>query len=137
LAREGDIVIKADGTSVVLKKGPNGVLGEGQGVAPDNGAILLNLTEENPRTKCAYVKAGETNWFPSVGYFDSLGNGVYSQEYRINRTTGEGHFIKEWQHLVSKIARPASRGSKDGEISKDSYSLYRWSDVVSLWVYNF
>lgn len=137
LAKEGDIVIKADGTSVVLKRGPNGIIGEGQGVAPDNGAILLNLFDEDPRSECVYVKVGETNWFPAKGYSDSLGNSLHAQEYRINRTTGEGHFIKEWQHLTDKIARPASRGTKGGQISKDSYSLYRWSDIIYFWVYNF
>ena len=127
LAKEGDIVIKADGTQVVLKKGPNGVLGEGQGVAPDLG-FYYNVKGDNPST----VKDGKMfTGGAREGWTNSVGSYVVSDFYYVHPLTGEGHWGKEW----NVITRPSYNymlendieGKYDGEISADKLLIW-WGD---------
>lgn len=75
LAKEGDVVIKSDGIKVVLKKGPNGVLGEGQGVAPDLGFAFSETAIKN--NKVSYIVTNQEYFAPGdIGAFDSLGNNI-------------------------------------------------------------
>lgn len=117
IAQEGDIVVKADGTKVVLKKGPNGILGEGQWVAADlgmqqlyNGAKVTVVTGDLP-----------INIF---GYEDSTGDYIKNQKYRINQVTGEGHWDGEWEVIKSKYAKPSVVGTFEGELSDDTYWVW-------------
>lgn len=86
-AKEGDIVVKADGTQVVLAKGAHGILGEGQGVAPDLGVSV----EKGGNTT---VVAGEV-FSGATDFKDSLGNSVMNYRYEVNNVTGEGHWSAE------------------------------------------
>lgn len=123
-AQEGDTFVKSDGTKIVLKKGPNGILGEGQGVAPDASLVVVR-TQEKKNGK--WVDIRET-------LYDSTGNYLHIQEYRINRSTGEGHWSKEIQVLEEVYREPAYDGSYDGEISQDPYKLWMW--ISGMWVSN-
>lgn len=108
-AKEGDIVVKADGTQVVLKKGAHGILGEGQGVAPDLGVINEGFTV-TAKNITGYSYAGGS------GYFDSTGFVIKNQNYYINELTGEGHWSSEWQALTSA---PTTNGTFDFQLSAD------------------
>ena len=55
LAREGDTFVKADGTEIVLAIGPHGVLGKGQGVAPDVG--LMDYFGQGDQMTTRYLTA--------------------------------------------------------------------------------
>lgn len=79
--KEGDIIIKPDGTRVVLKVGPAGVLGEGQGINYYEGIKLKN----------GYIfKAGDLGT-TSMGYL--------GQTYLVDKRTGEGHFVLDWNAI--------------------------------------
>jgi hypothetical protein len=120
-AQEGDLFIKKDGTQIVLKKGPNGILGEGQGVAPDVG--LLGQIGENGCDSFRYKVADYGDWYSSVGEH------LQNEDYYINPTTGEGHWGLEWQKLWEKYPVPnrdENPGSYDGQVSSDPYNLYVW-----------
>lgn len=136
-AKEGDIFIKKDGTQIVLKKGPSGVVGEGQGVAPDIGMYGTNG---------GYVTAGD-NWENKLmlGLIDeslypyfvtAKGKSLNNDTYRVNATTGEGHWTLDWQIIEDTVAKPNYDGTTHGEVSKDAYSLYVWNDIVGMWVSN-
>ena len=81
MAIEGDTFIKPDGTSVVLKVGPSGVLGEGQGCA----------TEIGRRDRGGIIQEGDLG----------TDEGVMGQPYLVCKKTGEGHYIREW-HLIAE-----------------------------------
>ena len=81
MAQEGDIFVKPDGTEVVLKVGPAGVLGELQGVATEIGRIDLGGTP---------LKHGDLG---TEGEF--LG-----QPYMVDEKTGEGHYKMEWYKIM-------------------------------------
>lgn len=125
-AKAGDTYVKADGTKVVLKVGPNGILGEGQGVAPD----------KNLKTEASGWTGDRFNFIASKtgNLTDSLGNTLQNGRYIVNYTTGEGHWDTEWKVLMAKYPAPAKNGSYDGQISTDPYSLYYWDGIC--WSFN-
>ena len=129
-AREGDLFIKANGEQIVLKKGPNGILGEGQGVAPDVG--LLGQVKENGCDSFTYKVADYGSWT------DSTGMRLQNETYWINETTGEGYWSAELRKLEKKYPasdRDENPGSYKGQVSSDPYSLYVWDG--SDWELNF
>ena len=129
-AQEGDLFIKKDGTQIVLKKGPNGILGEGQGVAPDVG--LLGQIGENGCDSFTYKVADYGSWY------DSTGMRLQNETYWINETTGEGYWSAECRALRNKYPAPdrdENPGSYEGQVSSDPYSLYVWDG--SDWELNF
>lgn len=129
-AQEGDIFIKKDGTQIVLKKGPNGILGEGQGVAPDAG--LLGQVTENGCDRFTYKVADYGDWY------DSTGAHLQNETYWVNNTTGEGYWSAECRTLRNKYPTPdrdENPGSYEGQVSSDPYSLYVWDG--SDWELNF
>lgn len=129
-AKEGDTFIRANGEKVVLKKGPNGILGEGQKVAPDIGLSMgLDICEANEKFSYAPERYG--SWLDSTG--SDFNNGTYN----VNKTTGEGHWYSEWMHLHKVYPKPTAPGTSAGEVSQDPYHLYQWDDVVEMWVNNF
>ena len=138
-AKEGDIFIKKDGTQIVLKKGPSGVVGEGQGVAPDLGMYGTNG---------GYVIAGD-NWENQLmlgliddslhPYFvNAKGYSLNNNSYRVNATTGEGHWSSDWSIIEESIGyMPDYDGTYNGELSKDAYSFYVWDNDIGMWFANF
>lgn len=126
-AQEGDIFVKKDGTQIVLKKGPNGILGEGQGVAPDVG--LLGLVTEKGCASFDYKVADYGNWY------DSTGVHFQGSTYFINKTTGEGYWDGELDVLKKAYPKPDRDGSYDKEVSSDTYSLWMW--YRGNWILNF
>lgn len=131
LAREGDIFIKKDGTKVILKKGPNGILGEGQHVAPDQ-----------------FLKTKSGEWKTYGYYYDesidgklvnSVGWDINRDVYRLNTTTGEGHWSSEWRVLRAAYPEPPAlvwTGNIDELISDDPHHLYIWDPKLEAWMYN-
>ena len=129
-AKAGDIFVKANGERVMLKLGPNGILGEGQGVAPDIGLSMgMDICKANEKFSYAPERYG--SWLDSTG--SDFNNGTYN----VNRTTGEGHWYSEWMHLQKVYPKPTTAGTSVGEVSQDPYHLYQWDDVVEMWVNNF
>lgn len=128
-AQAGDTFVKADGTKIVLQKDQYGIVGGGQGVAPDIGLYYNGNVCEDQGVFTYDNRA--------VSFTDSLGKELNNQTYMINRTTGTGHWGSEWQYLRGKIASPTSPGSKDGEVSKDAYHLYKWDSIMELWMANY
>ena len=108
-AKEGDIVIKADGTQVVLKKGAHGILGEGQGVAPDLGVTNEGFTV-TAMNITGYSYAGGS------GFYDSTGFVIKNGSYFVNELTGEGHWDAEWEALTSA---PTTNGTFNYQLSAD------------------
>ena len=84
----GDTFIKPDGTSVVLKIGPSGVLGEEQGCATEIGRIDRGGTP---------IKAGDLG---TEGPF-------MGQPYLVDEKTGEGHYIREWHAIAERLGDEA------------------------------
>lgn len=115
LAREGDIFVKADGTKVVLKKGPNGVLGEGQGVAPDLG---FKGTSEGGLYN-EVINQERFSPGPVLGdyYSNSIGEPYNNDTYKVNPWTGEGHWDTEWTVIIDANPMPATKGTYNGQIS--------------------
>ncbi len=120
-AREGDTVIKADGTEVVLKKGAHGILGEGQGVAPDLG--LETPTGGNRRVQTDRVFSGLTD------FKDSTGKSVVNARYYVNKLTGEGHWGSEWMAMTSE---PTTEGTFNYRLSEDKNWI--WMEALGWWV---
>jgi hypothetical protein len=81
--KPGDTVIKADGTKVVLKIGPAGVLGEGQGVDYYSGIKFSTGEVFGP------------------GDLGNSGMGALGQTYLVDPRTGEGHFTLEWNKIAN------------------------------------
>ena len=102
----GDTVIKADGTKVVLKIGPGGVLGAGQGVNIWSGVY----------------KEGEC---PGVKYTGDGTPLVY------NAYSGEMHTQTQW-NLINAATHPGRVQGKDGEIRN---YWWKWSDIFTDWVW--
>ena len=132
LAREGDTVIKADGSSVVLKKGPNGVLGEGQGVAPDLG-LRYCPEGDNPST----VADGKMFTGGSIGrWTNSIGSYVIGDFYYVHPLTGEGHWGNEWSVIAGvsydKLTDAGIVGKYEGEVSADKQSV--WDATIEDWI---
>ena len=122
-AREGDTVIKADGTAVVLAIGPHGVLGEGQGVAPDLG--LETPTGFNKRVEAYKVFSGTTD------FKDSTGKSVVNAHYYVNKVTGEGHWSAEWMAMTSE---PATDGAFNYQLSEDKNWIWMDSEWIQMYV---
>ena len=133
-AKEGDIFIKADGTKITLKKDANGVLGGGQGVAPDLGMQYGDSAVKNG--VIWHYDGSKSSQGKDVTLYDSLGNKIQNQTYYVNKTTGEGYWGTTWTYLQKKFPAPSSKGSYDGELSKDSYSLYSWFSAADIWALN-
>ena len=130
-AKEGDIFIKANGEQIVLKKDQYGILGGGQGVAPDVG-LMMNGSPVGPKGVVVF-----TYDVKSYGQMvDSTGMSIQNQSYCINKTTGEGHWGGEIVVLMEKISKPNRDGSYVGEVSSDAYHMYIW-DGTSDWSLNF
>lgn len=128
-ARVGDIVIKADGTKVVLKLGPSGVLGEGQGVAPD-----LGLVDSNSRP----IVNGTRMWLRSDQFGDvkdSTGHIYNDQRYWVNKYTGEGHTECEWSEIAEHAVKPTRDGAYNLErYTEDGVCIWVWYDMDEDWV---
>ena len=127
-AKAGDTYVKADGTKVVLKVGPNGILGEGQGVAPDK-----NLTGKSGSwtgIRFNFDTDDDGNWV------DGTGKTLQNNNYQINKTTGEGHWSAEWQVLQKAYPVPSEDGTTGGQVSKDPYSLWYWDPILDTWLGN-
>lgn len=121
-AKVGDIVVKSDGTKVTLKLGPNGVLGEGQGVAPDLGLQSPSGFDT--------VRDQERNGYSGWGQ-SSVGINYINDYYYVNPLTGEGHWGAEWQ-VIQDNTYPDYDG-KVGEISKDKN--YIWNETgIPCWM---
>ena len=125
LAREGDIYVKADGTRVVLKIDEvTGVLGYGQGVAPDVGLMDevgqgVHITRR-PLTANGKLTTGK--YGPN-----SVGKEVSDSQYQVNIFTGEGHWDSEWA-VISYYTRPRGYdGTEIGEVSADKN--YFWDSM--------
>ena len=129
LAREGDIFVKADGTKVVLKKGPNGVLGEGQGVAPDLGfKATPNAGKAGTVTNQERFSPG-----PVLGDYNlnSIGKAYNNDTYKVNPWTGEGHWDTEWTVIIDANPMPATKGTYNGQIS--SNGVWVWLADYNDW----
>ncbi len=124
-AREGDTVIKADGTAVVLKKGAHGILGEGQGVAPDLG--LETPTGFNKRVEAYKVFSGTTD------FKDSTGKSVINAPYYVNKLTGEGHWGSEWMAMTSE---PTTAGTFEYQLSEDKNWIWLGGGWIDMSVQN-
>ncbi len=122
-AREGDTVIKADGTAVVLKKGAHGILGEGQGVAPDLG--LEVPTGGNRRVEAYKVFSGLTD------FKESTGKSVVNAHYYVNKVTGEGHWDTEWKAMTSE---PTTEGTFEYQLSEDKNWIWVDSEWIQMYV---
>ena len=129
LAREGDIFVKADGTKVVLKKGPNGVLGEGQGVAPDLG---FKATPNGGRGN-EVINQERFSPGPVLGEYDtnSVGKPYNNDDYKVNPWTGEGHWGTEWTVIIKANPMPAEVGTHDGQLS--SNGVWVWDAYTNIW----
>lgn len=122
-AKAGDIFVKADGTKVVLKVGPNGILGEGQGVAPD--AHLKGQSAWWTGARINYSVDKDGDWR------DSTGENLQNNEYYINPYTGEGHWDNEWHILKKANPKPTTEGSYNKELTPDS--MYYWHVMSNTW----
>lgn len=130
LAREGDTFVKKDGTKIVLKKGPHGILGEGQGVAPDIG---FKITANSGKTQTV---ANQERFSPgpsldSKYQYNSIGTSVNNDTYKIDPWTGEGHWGLEWSVLIKANPMPAREGKYDGELSSDG--IWVWDVYINCW----
>ena len=127
-AKAGDIFVKKDGSKVTLKVGPNGILGEGQGVAPDK-----NLTGKSGSwtgVRFNFDTDDDGNWV------DSTGVTLQNNNYKINKTTGEGHWDGEWAAIYDKYPEPTTDGTYGGQVSNDPYSLWVWTAIGETWIAN-
>lgn len=116
-AVEGDIVVKEDGTEVVLVVGPSGVLGEGQGVAAD-----LGLQWEKGG---GVINNGSGNF---DGALNSVGVPIGNAIYWVNQITGEGHWSNEWGLFGGY---PTYEGTSMGSLSDDMN--WYWVSTASVW----
>ena len=124
-AREGDTVIKSDGTAVVLKKGSHGVLGEGQGIAPDLGVTVTGVgnTTVTMTNVTGLVFSGDVG-----DQVDSAGMRINNEGYYVNQITGEGHWGAEWMAMKSI---PTTEGTVKYQLSEDKN--WYWDDVMHSW----
>lgn len=126
-AKEGDLFVKEDGTEVVLKIGPHGILGEGQKVAPDK--RLTGKTGIWTGSRFNYYYQYDGQWY------DSTGKHLNNNQYRVNHTTGEGHWLYEWRVIEDLYPVPKYDGKYNGQVSTDPFALYAWYDAVG-WILN-
>ena len=98
MAIEGDTFVKPDGTEVVLKVGPSGVLGEEQGCATEIGRIDRGGTP---------IQEGD------LGADEAF----MGQPYLVDEKTGEGHYRTEWLDIAQRLGKEAIKElghTKDG-----------------------
>lgn len=119
--REGDVIIKADGTRVTLKLGAGGVLGAGQGVDPYTGLIMKDGS---------VFKEGDIGWHGWYSLFGQEGlpggdnkMSMGGQPYSIDPKTGEGHFDYEWIELRTV-------GAEDPPMINEDLQDIPWNKVV-------
>lgn len=119
--REGDVIIKADGTRVTLKLGAAGVLGAGQNVDIYSGFIKKDGTA---------FKEGDladNSWYSLFGQKGLPGGdnkmSMGGQPYVIDKKTGEGHFQYEWQEILA-------RGTERPPLVNDNLDDIPWGNVV-------
>lgn len=124
-SKVGDIVVKADGTKVVLEM-VDGILGKNQGVAPD----LYVTTEKGGNTTVVMSNANYGKVFSGyTDFVDSTGTTVVNQGYYVNQITGEGHWGKEWDALES---RPSEVGTFNYQLSEEHN--WCWFAEFGAWV---
>ena len=131
-AKAGDIFVKDCGIRIKLETGPNGIVGEGQGVAPDKNITGLSTRWTKSNGLDVFVFDSEIEG----DLTDSLGVTLHRQSYGVNRTTGEGHWFNEWRALRKIYKAPKEKGTYYGQVSTDPYKLYVWDDIVG-WVSNY
>jgi len=128
VAQPGDIFVRANGTRITLQRGPSGVIGEGQGVAPDLGLIDSQGRE---------VRNGGSNIFRSADFTvtkDSNGAPLNNQVYYVNKYTGEGHWQCEWLQIASSISKPPRDGTRDAErYTEDGVCVWVWNALFEEW----
>lgn len=119
--KDGDVVIKADGTRVTLKLGAAGVLGAGQGVDPYTGLIMKDGS---------VFKEGDIAWNGWYSLFGQEGlpggdnkMNIGGQPYSIDKKTGEGHFDYEWQKI-------RTIGATQPPIVNENMDEVPWEKVV-------
>ena len=119
--KEGDIVIKADGTRVTLKLGAAGVLGAGQGVDIYSGFIKKDGTpfKEGDLADSSWYSLFGKEGLPGGDNKMSMGG----QPYRIDPKTGEGHFDFEWQQI-------RVMGSEEPPMINEDLQDIPWNKVV-------
>ena len=119
--KEGDIVIKADGTRVTLKLGAAGVLGAGQGVDIYSGFIKKDGTpfKEGDLADSSWYSLFGQEGLPGGDNKMSMGG----QPYRIDPKTGEGHFDFEWQQI-------RVMGSEEPPMINEDLQDIPWNKVV-------
>ena len=128
LAKEGDIFIKADGTQITIKKGPRGVIGEGQGIAPDLGATsIAGYGMSYTVIDYNVIKSHFASFLP---YHDSRGIQLANQHYAVNWMTGEGHWVGDWQ-VILENTEPKKNGNFYYQLS-DDMNFY-WSGTLNEW----
>lgn len=111
LAKAGDIFVKADGTKVTIKVGPNGFVAEGQNIAPDIGAMNVE---------------GGYPIFDGMRVTSQQFNGERpSQKYIVNKYNGQGMWSSDWAYLVDHATFPTQQG-KEGQVTADG--LFVWTD---------
>ena len=129
LAREGDTVIKEDGSSVVLKiDAVTGVLGFNQGVAPDVG-IMDEVGMGDQKTYQPLRANGRlsTNKYG----LDSVGKSTCDVQYWVNPLTGEGHWAGEWT-VIGQYTRPKIEGVELGDVSEDQNYIWDGMEWILL-----
>ncbi len=124
VAKEGDIVIKEDGTTVVLAYGEHGILGEGQGVAPNLGLVS---------TSGNILKSGSSYYSSTNTIKDSFGNSLNNQTYSVNPITGSGHWGSEITVLLA-ATKPTSDGTFKYELSDDC--IWIWTGTTWMSCFN-
>lgn len=119
--REGDVVIKADGTRVTLKLGAGGVLGAGQNVDIYSGFIKKDGTpfKEGDLADSSWYSLFGQEGLPGGDNKMSMGG----QPYRIDPQTGEGHFEYEWQKI-------RTIGSEEPPMINEDLQDIPWNKVV-------
>lgn len=119
--REGDVIIKADGTRVTLKLGAAGVLGAGQNVDIYSGFIKKDGTpfKEGDLADSSWYSLFGQEGLPGGDNKMSMGG----QPYRIDPQTGEGHFEYEWQKI-------RTIGSEEPPMINEDLQDIPWNKVV-------
>lgn len=112
----GDTFIKKDGTKVILKVGPRGVLGEGQGLDLYGGMTRYDgkVVQEGGMGSYFLVPEGTTGEYVTRNADGVLVDGSYSGDPYYSDIHGNHHFETEWQkikayesvHTVGKIQNP-------------------------------
>lgn len=113
MAIDGDTFIKPDGTRVVLKNGPSGVLGEEQGCAPELGRI----------DRGGVISEGD------LGADEEF----LGQPYLVCKNTGEGHYIREWHAIANAQRRQALNTLGHPEIGTTYGPWLRYSNGKWVW----